>query len=143
MGGGKAWEASLSFIQHLLIELECWASCQAWGDGWKRWAFFLPSRSSGSGGARGEGIDGKQQINKINLLKLTKQLREEGARAGGGGYLLEAGGQRGPHCDLKLELACKYRVWGQGAEGTVRANVEEEPDPKGLECWVQSELLLR
>ena len=95
-------------------------------------------------GPVGEGIDGKQQINKILcVLKLTKQLREEGARAGGGGYLLEEGGQRGPHCDLKLELACKYRVWGQGAEGPVRANVEEEPDPRGLECWVQSELLLR
>lgn len=32
---------------------------------------------------------------------------------------------------------------GAGAEGTVRANVGEEPDPRGLECWVQSELLLR
>ena len=84
-----------------------------------------------------------RKLTRLCVLKLTKQLREEGVRAGGGGYLLEAGGQRGPRCDLKLELACKYRVWGQGAEGTVRANVEEEPDPKGLECWVQSELLLR
>lgn len=31
MGGGKVWEASLSFIQHLLTEPEYQASCQALG----------------------------------------------------------------------------------------------------------------
>lgn len=54
------------------------------------------------------------ELTRLCVLKLTKRLREEGVRAGGVGYLLEAGGQRGPHCDLKLELTCKYRVWGQG-----------------------------
>lgn len=44
------------------------------------------------------------KLTRLCVLKLTKRLREKGVLAGGGGYLLEAGGQRGPHCDLKLEL---------------------------------------